>query len=116
MRKIVIGLVLVVMAVFSLSAGETLKVRHVDNYYERRATVVLSSLVKGDSTYYFVEWWEEDGSDVVSLYTFKSLEEAYNVWLMSRDKVESISQFHNERVSKTKDGTALVLVRYYKIK
>lgn len=121
MRKLVIGLVLVVMAVFSLSAGTVefheLKERHVDNTYEGHATVLLTSItLSNDIVLYYVEWWERGGSDVVSVYNCTSLEHAFNVWNMSRDKVESTRNLIMENVHTANRDNRLRLFRFYRIK
>jgi len=134
MKRFVVGLVLAVMVVFSLSADEIvdlssadytnkfLKERNVSNLFEGYATVVLcesdSSLFIGGPIY-DVEWWMDDGSDVVYVYRCDSLEQAFNVWYRSQDWVQRISQFDYESVFTPnyppKGHSGLRLFKYYNI-
>ena len=116
MKRFVIGLVLVVMAVFSLSADETLKQRRVNNAYEGRADVFLNKTVDpGKEPYYSVIWWMDDGTDVVHCYDCASLEQAFNVWSMDRYELESVSQMFGEETYMD-DKFGLLLLKYYRIK
>lgn len=120
MRKFAIGLVLAAMMVFSLSADETLKERHVNNSYEGQATVFLNYTPgpEPDGCDYSVIWWMDDGSDVLNIYYCPpgtSLEQAFKVWNMNRYEIESIRKlFHEEAVKDDKFG--LLLLRGYIIK
>jgi len=114
MRKIVIGLVLAVMAVFSLSAFETLKERHVDNAYEGRADVILGSRTRTDGVSYRVIWKHLNGSDVLDYYDFSSLEQAFNVWNMNWFEICDARQLYHEDAVEV-NGT-LYLIKYYEIK
>ena len=116
MRKFIIGLVLAIMAVFSLSAEEYLKKRHVEgSIFDGPAEVLLFSDEVEVGTHYVVAWFEQDGSDIINAYDCDySIEHAFNVWLMSRDEIESKRQIYDEYVEEI-DGN-LYLIRNYELK
>lgn len=120
MRKAILAIVIALATVFSLSAEEILKERYVKgNIVEGPAKVCLISEEDdlkefGIFTRYYVVWFERDGSDIVNVYDCDSIEQAFNVWLMSRNEIESKRQISVELVEELY-GT-LCLIRAYELK
>lgn len=120
MRKLITITILTLMAMFSLCAEDYLKTREVNNSLEGKATVCLiSDDIPDDPTVpetnrksYSVVWFEKDGSDVVSVYEcYSFIDDAFKVWLMNRDRIESIRILTYEAVEEI-NGT-LCLVKIY---
>ena len=107
MKKLVIGLVLVVMAVFSLSADEVIKARTVTNIRDGRAIILLvQDAISPDL--YFVVWnnlenvYGKEQTTLEEVYYCDSLTNALKVFNMDRTQLEKKRKFLGEEASSDK--------------
>lgn len=119
MRKLVIGLVFAVMAVFSLSADEVIKARTVTNIRDGRAIIMLTQDAKSPNLYGVI--WDNVekvyGKEEITLeeaYVCGSLTNALKVFNMNRTQLEKKRKFLGEEAKKDKYfGTYLVQFYYF---
>lgn len=95
MNKFVIGLVLAVMAVFSLSADRVLKTRTVDNAHDGQATIYLIEFTRSrGGVGYFVKWHYPGPKDKTLFelnYVCADLGHAYVVFDMNKYQLDEES-------------------------
>ena len=119
MKKLVIGLVLTVMAVFSLSADKVIKTRTVTNIRDGRAIIMLTQDAKNPSLYGVI--WDNlenvYGKEEMTLqeaYFCGSLTNALKVFNMDRTQLEKKRKFFGEEAKSDKYfGTYLSQMYYF---
>ena len=118
MKKLVIGLVLVVMAVFSLSADKIIKTRTVTNIRDGRAIIMLVQDARRPD-WHFVAWKNLEnvyGKEEITLeevYFCGSLINALKVFNMDRTQLEKKRKFLGEDTSSNKYFGTYLSQMYY---
>lgn len=119
MRKLIIGLVFAVMAVFSLSADEVIKARKVTNIRDGRAIITLVQDAKRPDMH-FVVWgnlenvYGKEEKTLEEVYFCGSLINALKVFNMDRTQLEKKRKFLGEEARNDKYfGTYLSQMYYF---